>query len=314
MVKSRNGFTLIELLVVIAVIAILIALLLPAIQRTREAARRSQCKNNLKQIGLGLANYHDENKVFPPGFIQSVPANASTHLGLGWGAKLLPYLDQAPLFKKLNFNAGVGPTAEWQTILNVWQCPTDDSMEGFAEYTSSPGGSCSGGVTCVGIDSVTCLAGSLPPLTTCVWTPTPGTATPFAAKASYVGVYGNTPLSTTVRGNGVLFANSNIGIRAVIDGTSSTIGFAERNLKYGHATWAGVHFTEGSVADGRFVLGTTAVGPPNFPSPLGFSSAHSGSIHVGMLDGSVRQINDKIDADTWKYLAQRNDRKPLGEF
>ena len=118
--KSRyRGFTLIELLVVIAIIAILIALLLPAVQQAREAARRSQCKNNLKQLGLSMHNYHDTGRIFPPGFIRrgggGLPGNwnqicttladnsavSNTARGWAWGSMILPYIDQAPLYNTI---------------------------------------------------------------------------------------------------------------------------------------------------------------------------------------------------------------------
>ncbi len=103
---ERRGFTLIELLVVIAIIAILIALLLPAVQQAREAARRTQCRNNLKQIGLAMHNYHDIYNTFPPSFIMKNPpsanANSVERSMYGWGALILPQIDQAPLFNRLN--------------------------------------------------------------------------------------------------------------------------------------------------------------------------------------------------------------------
>jgi prepilin-type N-terminal cleavage/methylation domain-containing protein len=102
--RQRSGFTLIELLVVIAIIAILIALLLPAVQQAREAARRRQCKNNLKQIGLALHNYHDSLLVFPfGGSVGADIVNLSTtgNNGFGWRVFILPYIDQAPLYNQL---------------------------------------------------------------------------------------------------------------------------------------------------------------------------------------------------------------------
>ena len=97
----KRGFTLIELLVVIAIIAILIALLLPAVQQAREAARRSQCKNNMKQIGLALHNYHDVYNTFPPGYVGQTDVSILAGYGLwSWSALILPYIDQAPLYNQ----------------------------------------------------------------------------------------------------------------------------------------------------------------------------------------------------------------------
>ena len=102
--KKKKGFTLIELLVVIAIIAILIALLLPAVQQAREAARRTQCKNNLKQVGLALHNYHDVALSFPIGSNASnTNSNGDGHWGVSWWARILPYADQAPLYNTLQF-------------------------------------------------------------------------------------------------------------------------------------------------------------------------------------------------------------------
>ena len=118
-VHRNRGFTLIELLVVIAIIAVLIALLLPAVQQAREAARRSQCKNNLKQVGLALHNYHDSQRVFPPGQFDGlgcyisgggciVPATGGGGVNdICWMQMILPYIDQANLYNKLNFGGTV---------------------------------------------------------------------------------------------------------------------------------------------------------------------------------------------------------------
>ena len=107
--RTRKGFTLIELLVVIAIIAILIALLLPAVQQAREAARRSTCKNNLKQIGISLHNYHDVHNAFPPGWIavENNSPNIEGESGFGWGTMLLPYMDQAPLYQQMDFTVAM---------------------------------------------------------------------------------------------------------------------------------------------------------------------------------------------------------------
>jgi prepilin-type N-terminal cleavage/methylation domain-containing protein/prepilin-type processing-associated H-X9-DG protein len=105
--KPKRAFTLIELLVVIAIIAILIALLLPAVQQAREAARRSQCKNNLKQLGLALHNYHDAFNMFPPGQNTGNLGGVTYGTGFSWGAMILPFMDQANLYNQLNFSQGI---------------------------------------------------------------------------------------------------------------------------------------------------------------------------------------------------------------
>src|SRR5438132_1760143 len=105
--RLKQGFTLIELLVVIAIIAVLVALLLPAVQQAREAARRSQCKNNLKQMGLAVHNYHDTFGKYPPGSVAPSPSGGAanpTTCYMGWGIALLPNIDQGPLYNQYNSN------------------------------------------------------------------------------------------------------------------------------------------------------------------------------------------------------------------
>ena len=131
MIHVRRGFTLIELLVVIAIIAVLIALLLPAVQAAREAARRTQCVNNLKQMGLAFHNYHDAMSVFPPGYIAASPyidGETDVSPGWSWASMILPQLDQSPLYSSINFwlpVAAPANTTATQTSLSVFLCPSD---------------------------------------------------------------------------------------------------------------------------------------------------------------------------------------------
>src|SRR6516162_8749056 len=151
----RPAFTLIELLVVIAIIAVLIALLLPAVQSAREAARRAQCTNNLKQIGLALHNYHQALDAFPPGYVSSVDRTVlnacdmdqedqhGVDLGTGWawGAMILPYLEQQPLYNSINFNLSVAfhqnDTCSL-TALSVYLCPTDPGPSTVPVFEDPP--------------------------------------------------------------------------------------------------------------------------------------------------------------------------------
>ena len=301
---SRRGFTLIELLVVIAIIAILVALLLPAVQQAREAARRSSCKNNLKQIGLALHNYHDTFGVFPPGW---VGGNATGHFtgagedldytgftnGFGWGAMLLPALEAGNLYDRFDFRirTSLAPNAALlNNVLTVFQCPSDPKPDTFVLTDE---------------DTNTFTMGT----------------------ANYMGVFGTDELhdcevssSTTswqCRGNGILFHNSKIGFRDITDGTSNTIVVGERTTFVDddgpfYGVWSGL-IPNSEHALERF-LGHAEHGP-NYGEHAGdFGSSHKGGAQFVLGDGSVRFISENINETTFQRLAMRADGQVIGEF
>jgi prepilin-type N-terminal cleavage/methylation domain-containing protein/prepilin-type processing-associated H-X9-DG protein len=207
-ISVRPAFTLIELLVVIAIIAVLIGLLVPAVQKVREAAARAQCTNNLKQLGLALHGYHDGRKVFPPGYQAAGPfvdGAADTAPGWGWGAFILPYLEQGPLHRQLNFNQPVQNSPAIQTMLAVYLCPSD--VPAPSAFTVPDG-----------FGSPICLA----------------------APSSYAACCGGDESDTFgPNGRGVFFRNSAIRMADITDGTSETILIGERAWANANGIWAG---------------------------------------------------------------------------
>lgn len=207
---SRRGFTLIELLVVIAVVSTLVSLLLPAVQQVREAARRMNCRNNLKQIGLALHSYHDARNAFPPGYITFGPyCNGATDTATGWGwaAFTLPHIDQGPLYEAINFNIPLQDPQNArivQATVPVYICPSDT--------LNGPFGVCDGS----------------------------GNTVAQAAPSSYAAcVGGDETGATDARGAGVFYRNSPTRMADISDGTSSTILVGERAWSNANGIWAG---------------------------------------------------------------------------
>ena len=335
-IRRVRGFTLIELLVVIAIIAILIALLLPAVQQAREAARRTQCKNNLKQLGLALHNYHDVFSTFPPAHTRTQSASPATGALTTWRgfsahAMMLPYIEQANLYSQLNFNTyfdEASNTTARRTVIPAFQCPSSTPYPGSADRGNN---SYAG---CMGADG---------------------------------GQYGFTGSNIGMR-QGMFPFDVNVKMRDLIDGTSNTIAFAEHligdndNSSYRAGdvvrsiAWSGTNLTKPTAAEletygtacqagtanhhshgGReWAIGMPAqtlfntLAPPNWKYPtcqpcagcgwmdsagaFPARSRHVGGVQITLGDGSSRFVSENIDLATWQNLGTVRGGEVLGEF
>jgi prepilin-type N-terminal cleavage/methylation domain-containing protein/prepilin-type processing-associated H-X9-DG protein len=287
---SRPGFTLIELLVVIAIIAILIGLLLPAVQKVREAAARLQCTNNLKQIGLALHAYHDALKRFPPGYIDgntdpnSTPDN-DVGPGWGWATFLLPYIEQDNLYKQINLNVGIGVgpnVAVSQAPLVIYQCPSDGLQDPFPVYDSSftkPIATVAHGNYVGNNGWVECFGGA------------GGNPQPGPSADGLNGRYGSA-------GVGLFWRNSKTKIANITDGTSNTIIVGERSSNHSPSTWTGA-ITGGRCPAWMAIQPPTPYSPP--PGPAydnadfgeAFCLAHGNGTHLPSADFPI------FDPDTF---------------
>lgn len=331
--RSRGrGFTLIELLVVIAIIAILIALLLPAVQQAREAARRSECKNKLKQLALAAHNYHDSFSVFPPGSVMPGSLNpiddpngknGSGNPGIGgpWICFLLPHLDQAALYANFakivaekpevvdwfgnSTYATTAPIGDKQ--LSIMSCPTHPSNDEQLDN---------------------------------------GTQMEHLARGNYVACYGNSgygQVFTKAQNTGGVFGNnSSIRTAHLTDGTTNTIAFSELKYRLLSSTGPSKEDTRGTWSYG--VMGANIFSTQTEPNstspdlvwgcrnylPEGMPCTQSGnpyqvmraaarSYHVGgvqgaMADGSVRFFSSNINLATWQALGSRGGGEVVGDF
>ncbi len=309
-----GGFTLIELLVVIAIIAVLIALLLPAVQQAREAARRTQCKNNMKQFGLALHNYHDTLNMFP---CTINAGNFSAPNGVGAMVHLLPYIDQAPLYNTITFAS----TGGWQTPLNStapagsryyevtppgFRCPSDTSAQYYpgtngiqgnwatASYGLSGGAQRESGNGC----------------------------------STYPGnVFGTGPADhsdsrdpTQISG---MFSRYGFScrIKDITDGTSNTILMGEARSEcsdHQRHGWANINsnwlFTTAPINFQTCLGGSGCNAYTNWNTSQGFKSRHVGGAHILLGDGSVRFVSENIDYNTYQRLGDRRDGQVVGDF
>lgn len=321
---TRRGFTLIELLVVISIIAVLVSLLLPAVQQAREAARRTQCRNNLKQLGLAIHNYHDAFGTFPIGNLYrgepSGDYGPQVNASSGWSmfAYILPYIDLANDYNRLNFSfpdrcdaaqkaMETAAPGSWPGNIarSVFSCPSDpNSGRGYGKSSGT-------GAYLLAVNN--------------------------NAVGSYLGVAGKTfnwdcgqgalwggECSDTSGYEGLFFNNSRIRIQEITDGTSNTIAIGERGidntLSYGWPLCA-AGYTPLYSGRRQHVLDTGAgffkrdpKGPQDGPQNDGFWSHHDGGAIFLISDGSVRFLSYNMNNDTYQALSSRRSGEVIGEF
>ncbi len=303
---SESGFTLVELLVVIAIIGILIALLLPAVQAAREAARRMQCTNNLKQLGLAVHNYHDTHRSFPSGSITGSPtatsdfdpwsaagvsstsAGTNRH-GTSWLLRILPFIEQGPIYQEWNFRTNVRGNANIaQLDIAAFYCPSRRSevteQGRLLDDNWTGGGNDYGGCAGAGITFAT------------------GTGKPFISST------GGTSWRHGQR-RGIFTHNSDTRFRSIRDGTSNTIMTGElQRLNDSQDGWAvGGSATLFSTHEG-FAEDVGGINNDYFESP---GSRHTGGANFGMADGSVHFISETIDREVFRYLGSMADGKSM---
>jgi prepilin-type N-terminal cleavage/methylation domain-containing protein/prepilin-type processing-associated H-X9-DG protein len=298
---DRPAFTLIELLVVIAIIAVLIGLLLPAVQKVRDAAARSSCQNNLKQLGLAAQGYHDAHRQFPPGYSSGVAANGDdTGPGWGWAAYLLPHVEQQPLFAQINLAVPIEApqhAAARTTTVKSYLCPADFPPPALQVGPRSASGQ---------LLSITCTV----------------------APASYTGSFGVS--EPGVDGEGVFFRNSQVKIADLTDGTSQTLLAGERSYRYSETTWVGAVTGTKTVPPpgsplplevdeaSNFVLSHVGEMLDGAARPYeinNFSSNHPGGATFVFADGHVRFLTRATDFQTLKALTTRQGGEtPTGDY
>lgn len=278
-----NAFTLVELLVVIAIIGILVALLLPAVQASREAARRTSCVNNEVQLALAVHSYEFHFETLPPGVTNPTGPirNEPQGLHISWITRILPYLEENALYKHFDFSAGayapVNAKVRAAEVASL-QCPSEPD-----EFLNE-------GQT--------------------------------IAQTSYVGCHNDVEAPINTDNNGLLFLNSKIRYSEIEDGSSKTILLSETLLSPDELGWvsgtratlrntgtqpnAGVDTDSNKPAAKDKTINTLAVG--------GFSSRHPGVINVALADGSVRAISDQIDMELFRQLGNRADGQIMKPF
>ena len=289
--STRPGFTLIEVLVVIAIIGVLVALLLPAVQAARDSARRLQCANNLKQIGLALLNYETTHKAFPSGYVSNFESDGDdTGPGWGWCSFILPQMEEDAIYRVIHFDLPIYDPMNGVRVANVsgFFCPTDDVKRVWQAKSRDADG--------------------YPIALICE-----------VAASNYVGMYGTT--EPGVDGDGMFFRNSRIALKDITDGSSKTIAVGERGHQLGNATWVGsvtnaILFPDDNNTVSRpeaedssgMVLGHAGegIGPGGAGGDVNqFYSLHGAGANFMFADGHVTFLLESMDYKTYLALATR---------
>ena len=327
--RSRRGFTLIELLVVIAIIAVLIALLMPAVQQARAAARRMQCSNNLKQLALATHSFHDTYKAFPPArLILNVPrlqTNSATWSGMdepSWLVRLLPWLEQSAFHQQWDEYLAYGfhPDNVRNLALPVFLCPDRHSadnavaVERFVEITAACG--CPTGYQFVaggGISDYVANHGDL----------SPGA---ISEPTDFYWGGNGTGVIISCRPVGVVYDierdwRDRVTMADVTDGTSNTLLIGESHIPRGQDL---VTPYNGPAYYGRHLTNFSRIGGPGVPlahnpddqrgSLYSFGSSHTGVVQFAVTDGSVRGVSTSISTRVLGNLTNRLDGRVVGEF
>lgn len=302
-----SGFTLIELLVVIAIIAVLIALLLPAVQQAREAARRTQCKNNFKQLGLALHNYHDNYQMFPPSTVNPGSERSATFVPPGQVRNftgylyILPFIDQANVYNQINFSLATGK-ADWnslggggeQPVLNNLKlagflCPSDPEYDTPHTYTPQN-----------------------------MYTITGAQRTSYGfvhEETEYHGLTGGLYSSNTNPGRSVFGINSSAGLHSIKDGSSNTFLMIETPLQKTDTAYG--PFVTGYTHT-HFIIPAYGINQNYLTTKLVYAwragSAHTGGCQALMGDGSARFISANIDQNLLNGIVSISGSEILGEF
>ncbi|MBD3674060.1 MAG: DUF1559 domain-containing protein [Planctomycetaceae bacterium] len=310
--KKKQGFTLIELLVVIAIIAVLVALLLPAVQQAREAARRSSCKNNLKQLGLAMHNYHDVHNCLPMGMVHRI----------NWRVSILPFIEQGAAYNQLSF---------------------DETFRGDQVTTNTK---VLGGLV---FDTMICPSNTVDPLKNNAYGAN-GQRMQYATYLAIAGAVDTSMSNNAPAGkcnsyygwhcnNGPMLINEKVGFKDIVDGTSNCLLVGEQSgrdegMLYGdrrNGYRGGWHGTDQTTNTANFVTGIgSGITPIQYPlnstcndfwacqvpylNSAILNSEHTGGVQFALADGSVRFISENIDLTNLKRLAMKSDGQVVGEF